>query len=243
MLRKVIKMDTILIDLDGTLLPMDMPSFEKLYFEGLGKVCADLISPNELVPLIWGSTKAMVRNTEYKTNEEVFMENFSKVIAGDLAVYQKRFDTFYDTEFMNARESVRDVKAMRESIKLLKEKGYTIVIATNPIFPQKATYTRIAWAGFSPQDFAYISTFEKNHFCKPQLNYYEEVLKDINKTPEECLMVGNDVQEDLIAKKLGIKTYLITDNLLHRTDDEIITDYKGNYEDFYEFVINLPKIY
>ena len=55
-------------------------------------------------------------------------------------------------------------------------------------------------------------------------------------------MVGNDVQEDIIAKNLGLKTYLITNNLLHRTEEKIITDYKGEYEDFYEFVKALPSI-
>jgi FMN phosphatase YigB (HAD superfamily) len=120
--------------------------------------------------------------------------------------------------------------------------GYKIVVATNPLFPKSAIYTRIRWAGFEPEDFDYISTFETNHYCKPQIKYYEEVLKDINKSPQKCIMVGNDVQEDLIVKALGVKTYLITDNMLHRTDSEIITDYKGNYDEFFEFVKALPEV-
>lgn len=234
--------NTILFDLDGTLLPMDMESFEKLYFESMAAYLKDLIDPKELVKSIWASTNTMVHNIEPRINEEVFMEDFKTRIGGDTEVYKERFDKFYDTEFMKAKEAVYENEFMKKSVKILKEKGYKVVIATNPLFPLKAIEHRIRWAGFEPSDFEYITSYERNHYCKPQLEYYEEVLKDIDKSPEECMMIGNDVQEDLIAGKLGLKTFLIKDCLLHRTDDEIATDYSGYYEDFYEFVKELPKL-
>lgn len=235
-------MNTILFDLDGTVLPVDLLLFEKIYFQELANTFSDLMTPDELAKNIWGSTKAMVQNIEYRTNEEVFMEDFTSRINTDITALQKRFDDFYDTDFFKIKEAVRDVKCMKDSVKLLKGKGYNLVIATNPLFPAKAIHHRIRWAGFEPEYFSYISTFEKNHYCKPQLKYYEEILKDIDKRPEDCLMVGNDVQEDIIAGKLGIKTFLITNNLLHRTEDDIAADYIGEYEDFYEFVQKLPAI-
>jgi FMN phosphatase YigB (HAD superfamily) len=131
---------------------------------------------------------------------------------------------------------------MKESVKILKDKGYDIIIATNPLFPQKAIHHRVNWAGFNPEEFLYISTFEQNHYCKPQINYYKEVLEHTGKDAKDCIMVGNDVQEDLIASKLGMKTYLITDNLLHRTEEEIQSDYIGTYEDFLNFVKELPHV-
>ena len=236
-------MNTILFDLDGTLLPINMVLFEKLYFEELSKYFSDIISPRELAKNIWSSTKIMVQNTEYKTNEEIFMVDFTSRMNMELPVLQERFDEFYDTSFLKIKEHALDIQCIKESVKILKSKGYTIVLATNPLFPEKAIHHRIRWAGFEPEDFSYISTFEKNHYCKPQLKFYEEILKDIEKIPEDCLMVGNDVQEDLIAKKLGLKTYLITNNLLHRNEAEIIiTDYSGEYEDFYEYVQTLPRL-
>ncbi|MCT8975439.1 HAD family hydrolase [Clostridium sp. CX1] len=234
-------MNTILFDLDGTLLSMDMILFEKLYFRELTDTFSDIMEPEKFAKNIWESTKAMVKNTEFRTNEEVFMEDFGKRLEADISVLKNRFDEFYDTRFLNVREAVHNIESIKESVKILKEKGYKIVVATNPMFPAKAIYHRIRWAGFDPEEFSYISTFETNHYCKPQLKYYEEILKDIEKSPVECLMVGNDVQEDLVAKNLGMKTYLITDNMLHRTEDAIITDYKGNYEEFFQFVKELPK--
>jgi FMN phosphatase YigB (HAD superfamily) len=235
-------LNTILFDLDGTLLPMDMKAFEKLYFGAMSGYLADLIAPQELVKNIWASTTAMVKNTEHRTNEEVFMEDFKTRIDGALEVYKDRFNKFYDTEFIKAKAAVFESKLMQESVKLLKEKGYKLIIATNPLFPLKAIYHRIRWAGFEPSEFEYITSYEQSHYCKPQLKFYEEILKDIEKKPEDCMMVGNDVQEDIIAGKLGLKTFLIRDCLLHRTEDETTADYEGDYESFYEFVTELPTL-
>jgi FMN phosphatase YigB (HAD superfamily) len=235
-------MNTILFDLDGTLLPLDIDSFMNIYFHEMGKAFIDLIDGKELVSHIWASTNVMIQNKDYKTNEEIFMDDFKNRISGDVEIYKERFEKFYDTGFLKTKNAVKSIPSMKKSVELLKEKGYRVAVATNPLFPMKAIEHRINWAGFSSSDFAYVSSYEKNHYCKPQIEYYEEILQSIGAKPEECLMVGNDVQEDLVAGNLGIKTYLIKDYVLHRTEDEINADHIGNYDDFYRFVEDLPKI-
>ena len=201
-----------------------------------------MIEPKKLVECVWTAAKAMVVNTGNKSNEEVFMDEFSKQIDGDIGLYKERFDRFYDEGFLKLKEAAVDVPAMRESVKILKEKGYNLVIATNPVFPLKSILHRIRWAGFEPEQFSYISCYENNHYCKPQIEFYEEVLKNIGKRPEQCIMVGNDVQEDLVAGQLGMDTYLIEDYMIHRTDEEIKATYRGSYQDFFDFVMKLDPV-
>ena len=227
--------DTFLLDLDGTLLPMDMDKFVQIYFREMGAHFKDLIEPEQLTKSIWAATHTMVKNIEYRSNCDVFMEKFGQLVEGDFNHYQQRFEEYYDRGFLKTRESVIDVPQIRNSVAVLKAKGYNLVLATNPLFPEKAIYHRIRWAGFHPEDFSYISTYEKNHFCKPQLQYYEEVLQEIGKKPDQCIMVGNDVQEDIVAGGLGMETYLITDYMIHRTSEPIQSTYQGNYEEFYRF--------
>lgn len=234
--------NTILFDLDGTLLPLDMDAFMKIYFDEMAVALSDLIDKETLVHHVWKATSAMVENIEDKTNEEVFMDVFGSLITGDLKVYQNRFDAFYDEGFLKVKESVGQNPWVHKSIQLLKEKGYTLVLATNPLFPLKAIQHRINWAGFQPDDFIYITSYETNHYCKPQIHYYEEILGDIHKRPEECMMVGNDVEEDMIAGKTGMTTFLINDHLLHRGHQPIEADYQGDYEAFYNFVKELPSL-
>lgn len=235
-------MNTILFDLDGTLLPMNMDLFMKIYFGEMSKHFEDMIDGKTLVNNIWKSTEAMVKNLDDITNENVFMKDFASRIDGDIKVYKERFNEFYDKGFLKAKEAVFSIPIIIKAVELLKDKGYNLVVATNPLFPLKAIIHRIHWAGFNPEDFSYISSYERNHFCKPQIKFYEEILKDIGKKPEECMMVGNDVQEDLVSGEIGIKTFLINDYILHRTDESIKSNYQGTYEDFYEFVQSLPSI-
>lgn len=235
-------MDTILFDLDGTLLPLDMEKFTEIYFREMGYMFKDMIDPRLLAKNIWTATEEMVRNTEHKTNEEVFMDKFSELIDGDISEYKKRFDCFYDTLFHKTRESVESQPLIRECIDILKKKNYKMVIATNPMFPRKAIHHRIEWAGLDLKDFIYITSYENNHYCKPQLHFYKEILDVIGKNPEQCMMVGNDVQEDLIALKLGMKTFLVKNHMIHRTQEAIDCTYEGEYQDFYNFVKDLPAV-
>lgn len=235
--------NTFLFDLDGTLLPLDIDAFMTIYFDEMHAVLKDIIEKDKLIEYIWNATGAMIKSTENKTNEDVFMETFTKMIPQkQIRQFIDAFDTFYDDGFLKTKGSTSQSTYMIQSIQILKEKGYQLVVATNPLFPKKAILHRIQWAGLTPEDFSYITHYEKNHFCKPQIQYYEEVLLNIHKTPEECLMVGNDVQEDLIASQLGIKTFLIVDYLIHRKDTEIRSDFQGDYEAFFQFVKDLPEI-
>ncbi|ERK31581.1 HAD family hydrolase [Clostridium intestinale] len=234
--------NTIIFDLDGTLLPLDTENFFKIYFEEIALHFKDIADPKELENNMWASTMVMIKNLDDKLNEEVFMEDFANKINGDIEVYKKKFDEFYDGNFLNLKKFCYESQEMRKAVSLLKEKGYNLVIATNPIFPLKAINHRVSWTGFKPEDFSYISSYERNHYCKPQVKFYEEILKDINKDAEECLMVGNDVQEDLVASKVGIKTYLINDYVINRIQGDIVSDYQGSYKDFYNFVQELPTL-
>ncbi|HET6785286.1 MAG TPA: HAD family hydrolase [Erysipelotrichaceae bacterium] len=234
--------NTILFDLDGTLLPINGEAFEAIYFKGLSSYFLDKYEPKEFIKIIWSATKAMVKDTSSKTNEEAFMEALKLIVNDDITWMQERFNTFYLNEFDQIRQAVIPNEYVQKAVKLLKEKGYRLVIATNPMFPKIAIEKRIEWTGCDRNDFEYVTSFEKNHYCKPQLKFYEEVLSDLNLKPEECLMVGNDLNEDMIVSHLNMKTYLITNHIMQNEALPDSVTYSGEYEDFYTFVNELAPI-
>lgn len=232
---------TILFDLDGTLLPVDMNVFIKEYLKGLGSKLKDYFEPKELSKLVLECTNQMlVSNDLEKTNEEVFFDHFYKNTNHMPETLRPVFEDFYINEFSKLKEFTSENHLIKESVRILKDKGYNLVVATNPLFPKKAITNRIEWAGLNTKDFSLITSFENMHFCKPNIEYYREILEQIKRDPTECMMIGNDVEEDMVSKKLGLKTFLIEDNIIKRGDDLSNIDYKGNYEDFYKFVLELP---
>lgn len=235
-------MKTILFDLDGTLLPLDMEEFTQEYFAQLASKLSDHINPQKLPEFIWASTKCMINDLDSnRTNLEVFFEDFKTRIDSNLDEIKPILDKFYKEDFKQLKKVVNPNSLSKKIIDELKVKNYDLVIATNPLFPKDAIYHRVEWAGLNPDDFKLITTYESMHFCKPNLEYFKEILSIIGNESEDVMMVGNDVQEDIIASKLGIKTFLIEDCKIDRGLGDFNPDHKGTLEDFYSFVKELPS--
>ena len=235
---------TVLFDLDGTLLPMDIESFMHAYFKEVGRVFSDIMEPDTFIKKLMAATNYMVKNLEpCKTNKEVFEEEFARLMGRDISDIMDRFIHFYSTDFKKLRQTVNPNPLCGEIINILITKGYDVVLATNPLFPRVAIEERVRWAGIEVKHFKTITTFEEMHFCKPNLEYYSEIVEIINNKPEHCLMVGNDVEEDMVARQLGMKTFLLDAYVINRTDSPPQVDYQGSYEDLLDFVRNcLPVL-
>lgn len=207
-------MNTVLFDLDGTLLPIDEERFTKIYFGALSRKLAPLgFDPDQLVKAIWAGTKAMVMNDGTQPNCDRFWQKFDELIPSDIPAVRAVCNSFYAVEFHSVKSVMDPAPLSARVVKDLKAKGYTVVLATNPIFPLVAVETRLTWLGLRPSDFALITSYENSRFCKPNPMYYKEILEKIGKTPADCLMVGNNVGEDMCFAELGGKVFLVTDHL------------------------------
>lgn len=230
----------VLFDLDGTLLPMDQDTFTKEYFKGISaKLAQHGYEPNELIDAIWAGTMAMIKNDGNKTNEEVFREDFIGLYgckAKDDIIY---FDEFYRTEFEEVKNFCGYTPKAAQVISQIKAKGMKVALATNPIFPAIATESRMRWAGLDKEDFELYTTYENSCYSKPNTKYYEDITKILNVFPEECLMVGNDVGDDMVAAKLGMKVFLLTDCLINKKKEDINKYPNGSFDKLADFINSL----
>jgi len=230
----------VLFDLDGTLLPMDQDVFVKAYFKGLAtKLYPHGYESEALISAVWKGTYAMIKNDGKKTNEEAFWDYFASVYGEKSREDLPYFDEFYQTKFDLVSKVCGKNEKVKELIETVKNLGYRVALATNPIFPSIATEKRIAWAGLTPDDFEYFTTYENSNYCKPNLKYYEEICKKLNVLPSECLMVGNDVDDDMVSEKLGMKVFLLTDCLINKSETDISKYEHGNIDDLFSFISSL----
>ena len=234
------KITTVLFDLDGTLLPMDQDIFVKAYFSRLAKKLAPLgYESQALIKNIWLGTAAMVKNDGCEINEKVFWNCFSEFYGKDVLKDIPVFDEFYRNEFQEARDYCGFNPLAAETVTYIKSLGFNVALATNPIFPAVATESRIRWAGLKPEDFALYTTYENSSYCKPNPKYYLEIVEKLEIAPEECLMVGNDVTEDMIAETLGMKVFLLTDCMINKEGKDISVYPNGGFKELKEFVATL----
>ena len=231
---------TVLFDLDGTLLPMDQDEFVKAYFGLLTRtLAAKGYEPDAFLKALWAGTKAMMTNPGEKTNEEHFWGIFGSLMGPNRQTDEAAFLSFYENEFQQVRATCGCDPRAAQTIALVKSKGLRTALATNPLFPRIATQSRIRWAGLNIEDFELYTTYEDYSHCKPDPRYYEAVLKKLGVTAEECLMVGNDAEEDTAAAKLGMQVFLLTDCLLNRKGVDIEQYPHGGFDELMAFIENL----
>ncbi len=237
---KMNKVKVVLFDLDGTLLPMDLDFFIKTY---LGMLAEKLKpyghEPAKFLAAMWKSTGAMLKNNGEKTNEEVFWETFHAIYEKDIQGEMPVIDRFYVEDFDKVREFCGFTPNAARLIEILKRGGFRLAMATNPLFPRIATEKRMAWAGLSLNDFELITTYENSRFSKPNLNYYRAVADALGVAPEECLMIGNDVDDDMPARELGMQVYLLTDCLINKSGADLSAFPHGSFEELLDYAEQL----
>ena len=232
----------VLFDLDGTLLPMDQDVFTKMYFGLLAKKLEPYgYQSKEIIDAVFAGTKAMVKNDGRVTNEEAFWNLFAEIFGEDKKKDIAYFEKFYQEDFDNVQISSGFNPKAKDVIEKVKSQGLKVVLATNPIFPRIATEKRMRWAGLDKNDFEFYTTYENSSYCKPNPKYYQSIVDMLGVKPEECLMVGNDVVEDMITSTLGMKVFLLTDCLINRNNADISIYPHGNFEDLMAFIENINK--
>ncbi len=231
----------VFFDLDGTLLSLDMEQFTKMYFS-LVEGCGFYDLFGEDGRKVFGSgIYAILNNTGAMLNRDIFLKVVSEASGADPDVILESMDAFYATEFPKIKACSRSDERAIETVRLLREKGYRLILSTNPIFPSAATNVRIEWAGLSPDDFEYVSYYDNSHYCKPNLEYFKEILDRTELKAEDCYVVGNDVLEDMGATALGFEGFLVLDNVIGDLG-KVPSCVQGNYSDLLSFAKSLPPV-
>jgi len=244
--------DTILFDLDGTLARFNQDDFIRLYFKELSKVFISLgLDAEKACKGVWAGTKAMVLNDGSVLNIVRFWDAFAEFmgIQGEqLKAVEAACDSFYTNEFNIIKSIVKQSDIPKRIVRTMIQKGYFVVLATNPLFPPCAVDSRLGWIGLNRDEFKFITHYENSTYCKPNPKYYHEVLSKIEQmghvgqSPAQCLMVGNHPAEDMCAAALGMEVFLITDFMENETNIDISQFRHGSIEDLETFLMALPEL-
>jgi FMN phosphatase YigB (HAD superfamily) len=161
----------------------------------------------------------MLQNTDPElTNEQVFWSDFyTRLGDNSMQDLQPILEDFYAHRFNNLSRVARPGDHARPVVQKVLELDLGIVLATNPVFPVSAIRDRMNWAGVGDLPWNLVTSYENMHFCKPHREYYLEIAARLQLKPEQCLMVGNDVEKDILpAAAAGMRTYLVNDYLINK---------------------------
>ncbi|KAA3648755.1 MAG: HAD family hydrolase [Chloroflexi bacterium] len=236
---------TLLFDLDNTLLNNGMEDFLPAYMGSLGKHISHLAEPQEVTKQLLVGVQAMVAaNRPGPTLKERFDAVFYPGIEIDYETAQAPLEDYYQ----NIHPQVRSVTSPRpEAAELIQEtlkRGYTVAIATNPMFPRAGTLQRLSWAELPAEasDFAVVSTYEDFHFIKPNSAYYAEVLGQIGWPSGPVVMVGDDPERDIAgAQGLCLPTFWVDPKGEGPGNCEALISGQGKLEEFLPWLDSLSE--
>lgn len=230
---------TILFDLDGTLLNVDMHQFIPAYLNGLAEsIDPDLERKKFVEMMITRTMERLASDDGSQTNEDFYR----KAVLADLGITSQQFSAglqrFYRDHLARLESLVTPFPLARKLIERCQTLGFEVVIATNPVFPRPVVDARLQWAGVADFDYRWITSFENSRYCKPNPNYFAAIFDELGCDPESVLMVGNDTEHDLSASQLGVTTYLVETWMIERASS-FVADYRGSHLDLYHFLEQL----
>lgn len=206
--------NTILLDLDDTLLKNSTDKFLPAYMFSLSNALTDFAPAAEIVALVMNAIQTMQDNNDpHITNEDAFYAQFLTSLKCTRDEIKPTIDSYYKNEYPKLKGFVHAHPNARALVSELFNADYRVIIATNPLFPKVAVTQRLAWAEVDDFPYALITTMENAHFSKPDPRYYHEILAQFQLSPAETIMVGDDAERDIApAKSIGIHTWHIAEN-------------------------------
>ena len=221
----------ILFDLDGTLLEYDMTGeFLMPYLHALGSYMAHLVPPKKLMDGILAASAAITNNDGTRTNEDAFSDVFYPYIEHTREEIEPHLMDFYAHEFPKLQRLTQRRPEARRIVQSAFDLDFDVVIATNPYFPAVATRHRMTWANVDGLPYHKVTTYENSHFAKPNLQYYQEILDELDCPPENALVVG-DESMDMVAGNLGCPTFLVHSPATNMDTINPTPNYQGSLED------------
>ncbi len=223
----------ILFDLDGTLSSVDQVEFMRNYIGLLSPRFTHLLPSDRFAKQLLRSIDAMIKEPKPgRTNLQTFFEDFSKATGLTYNTLWPIFEEFYAVDFPALQCMARANPEGKKVVEFALQQGYYTALATNPVLPMTAVVERIRWAELSVEQFAVVPSIEEFHFCKPHLGFFEEIARKLKLDPKECLMVGNNPVEDMVARELGLKTFLLT-----KSSENTLSDYSGELLDLSQLIL------
>ena len=227
----------VLFDLDGTLIEMDQDAFLKSYFQRLtAYFAAEGYDPAAFSQALMYAVKVMLANDGAMKNDELFWKAIASKLGQRVLDDYPKFEAFYEQAFDALKPLCGTREGASDVLSYLRARKIPLVLASQPAFPFIAYEKRMGWGGITVEPFEWITTYDESRFCKPCGGYYLDIATRLGLRPEECLMVGNDVSDDMSARHVGMQVFLLTDYLLNPKNEDYTALPHGNVSDLLAFL-------
>jgi FMN phosphatase YigB (HAD superfamily) len=233
---------TLLVDLDGTLLGNRALRLSVDFVKRSLNQLKSLSGKRNAFSTLMAIYRELDKPTNETTNDNRVVELFSrrmKINPEEARAFLR--DSVFKI-FPELKRHFFPVPGSKEFLDWAKD-HYTLVLATNPVWPPEIVELRLNWAGIDPKLFRSFTHIRRMSACKPQKRYYQEILSQEGVRAEDCMLIGDDPKMDLPATNVGIRTFIVGDyaravNL--KTSKNAAAGYRGSYQALKQLLESAP---
>jgi FMN phosphatase YigB (HAD superfamily) len=217
----------VLLDLDATLIRVQTEVFVREYVRGLSERLAEALQlpPERCAQALRSAAQAIGADLDPScSNRAVFERSLAESLAIPPALLRDIFERAHAVVYPLLAPLVAPEPAALPLLERLLAREIAFAVITNPFFSLEAICQRMVW-GNLPLDLPYalITSLDEMHFAKPRPHFYEEVLARIGLEPDQAIMVGDDLYNDIApAQAVGMHAYWINgERTLHNFAAEV----------------------
>jgi len=189
---------------------MDKARFMKRYMTDMAEHFKDIIPVDSFAPHIMKSSAfASSHPSPNYFWGEVFINHFAEGFGLKTNGMLGRFMDFFVRDFPQYCSMVTPHPLTAKLLQITAEKGLRLACASNCLMPRIAIEERMRCCSMEPAQFIFIPGMEHMHYSKPNPLFFQEIADNLGVPPEDCLVVGNDVDEDMCAADIGMKTFFV----------------------------------
>lgn len=222
----------LLFDLDGTLLQVEMQRFIPAYLDDLATQFSMEVPRERFSRVARQAVHALLaRGDRHRTNRERYLAIIETQLGIAVEKFEERLSIWLEEGLPRLAGHVTPISHSRPLLDYCFGLGVPIILATNPVFPAAMIEARLDWAGLADYPFSMVTSYENTRYCKPQSDYFHDILAAFEVAAQDCLMIGNDTLHDLAAATVGMPTFLADTYLIDRTRGDYRSDYRGSLDD------------
>jgi len=199
----------LLVDLDGTLLgnrniPLGMSFVRRTLWETRKKG-----NFWKAVPALLSVQREFLRPSDRtKTNSERALATLAEKMNVSIKEAQEFVRDGLSAVFPPLKKHFYPMPGAKDFLEWAKDQ-VPMTLATNPVWPPEIIELRLEWAGISPAIFKGITHARIMNSCKPDPEYYRQILQIQNIRAEDCMLIGDGLKMDLPATKVGIRVFIL----------------------------------
>jgi len=200
----------VLFDLDGTLLDIDVDQFIERYTRSVARQLLPEDADRGFAVLA-GSTYAMLApEANDDTNQACLLRQLSDNLGKSPAEIWRSILSLTKDLLPAFKVMAKPIAGAADVVREVHERGLKVVVATMPIYPRHVMMERLDWAGVRTEWIDHVACLEANRSTKPHKSYFLEMADAVATPPEECLMVGDDEDQDMPALAAGMSVHMLT---------------------------------